>query len=144
MRYMDTDHEWVEDQLKKVGSHGTIVGNIVLHLLSAVEEAEVSRNHPEYLDKALDMVGKLAKGHPVFVESDQESWIDLRGGDLNVRDTVRVRVDAYDGQFGIQHNGRKGRVTAMRNGKITVLYEGDQVEDAKSHEIYNLQKLAVE
>ena len=144
MTFMDIDRQWVEDQLKKNGTAGTIVGDIVIHLLDAIESAEVPRRHPEYLDKALDIAGKLAKGFPIVSETDSDSWTDLHGGDLNVRDIVRVRVDAYEGEFGVQNNGRRGRVVAMRNGKITVLYDGDHIDNAKGHEISVLQKLDVE
>ncbi len=144
MTYVEVDWDWVQDQLKKSGSTGTPVGKTVERLLTVLEEGEYRQTQAHNIDKALGYTASLIKGHPIVVETDKESWTDLRGGDLVVRDIVRVKPDAYSGPAGVANNGKRGRVTAMRNGKITVLYDGDPVESARGHEIDVLQKLAVE
>ena len=144
MTYLEVDWDWTQEQLTKAGAKGTAVGKIVENLLDVLEVAEIKHANVKDLDKALEYTAALAKGHPIVVESDDEDWLDLRGGDLVVRDVVRIKPDAYTGINGTLLNGKRGRVTAMRNGKITVLLDGDPVELARGHDIDALQKLHVE
>ena len=143
MTYVEVDWSWVNDQLKQVGEFDTAIGHTVKNLLDCLETEEFKVGELGDFDTAMNLTKSLFKGQPVVDDAETEKWLDLRGGDLSVRDTVRIKTDAYTGPSGIKNNGKRGRVTAMRNGKITVLYDGDAVEDAKSHDISALQKLDV-
>lgn len=144
MTNVEVDWDWTRDQLKHSDYADTDEGVFVLTVLEALEKREYPVEQIDEIDKILTYAGTLFKGQPVAIETEDENWVDLRGGDLVVRDTVRIKPDAYTGQAGRTNNGKRGRVTAMRNGKISVLLDGDPVEQARGHDITALQKLDVE
>jgi hypothetical protein len=74
----------------------------------------------EYKDKTIEMFSVLAKGHVVVKEKKDESWIPVQAGDIKVTETVRVKADAFDGQLGTIHNGRRGVVVGVRYGDVII------------------------
>ena len=116
----EVNYEWIKTQLElakvKVGS-----GKAILKLLKAWEEIpELSET---ITDEVLSVFPSLARGHVVAAEgSDDEDyvWIDLMPGNITVGDIVRVKIDAYTGKLGTVHNGRLGKVTAVRYGDVIV------------------------
>lgn len=101
------------------------------------------RHSTQTRDLTLDGFTKLAQGHALATpEEENETWVQLKPGNVVIRDAVRVKHNAYAGQVGEQHNGRRGRVVAIRNGDIIVRYEdGKQPPgDGVHHSPYALEK----
>lgn len=113
---MKIDLEWVKRQFvaKRVSQAS---GTAVLRLL----ELWNTMNHTEATAKeTVDVFSKVALGHALVEESDEVVWEAVRPGFIKTGDTVRVRSDAFDGEIGLIHNGRIGRVVAIRYGDIIV------------------------
>jgi hypothetical protein len=66
------------------------------------------------------MFSKLALG-TVLVQPEvasNEVWIPALPGQLVVGDEVRVLANAFSDSVGVSHNGRRGRVVAIRYGDV--------------------------
>jgi hypothetical protein len=112
----EVNYEWVRQQMEeakvKVGS-----GKAVLKLLAVwEEETKLSENLSK---EAIEVFSKLALNHalstPVKVD---EVWVPAQPGQITVGDEVRVLSDAFDDQAGTIHNGRRGKVAAIRYGDV--------------------------
>jgi hypothetical protein len=112
----EANYEWVRQQMEeakvKVGS-----GKAVLRLLAAwEEETKLSENLSK---EAIEVFSKLALNHalssPVKVD---EVWVPAQPGQITVGDEVRVLSDAFTDQAGTIHNGRRGKVAAIRYGDV--------------------------
>ena len=112
----EINYDWVRQQMQdakiKVGS-----GKAVLRLLAAwEEETKLSNNLAK---EAVEVFSKLALGHslsePVKVN---EVWVPAQPGQITVGDEVRVLSDAFSDEAGTIHNGRRGKVTAIRYGDV--------------------------
>jgi len=112
----EVNYEWVRQQMEeakvKVGS-----GKAVLRLLAAwEEETKLSENLSK---EAIEVFSKLALNQalssPVKVD---EVWVPAQPGQITVGDEVRVINDAFADQAGTIHNGRRGKVTAIRYGDV--------------------------
>lgn len=125
----DVNFEWVRQQLEeakaKVGS-----GNAVIRLLETWEQ--ISKISPAMAEEAIQIFSKLALGKPVFTPDDpaDEVWIPLQPGNIVVGDEVRVLSDAFSDKTGIMHNGRRGKVIAIRYGDVIF-----KATDGKSPEL---------
>jgi hypothetical protein len=115
----ELNQEWIKEQLTaakvKVAS-----GKAVLKLLAAWEELpELS---PAIVEEVLSVFPVLARGHALKQEEsdDDYRWIDAQPGGIIVGDVVRVKADAYTEKLGTVHNGRVGKVIAVRYGDIIV------------------------
>jgi hypothetical protein len=51
---------------------------------------------------------------------EDEKWIPGMAGRMKVGDIVLIRPDAFEGELGQIHNGRRGKVVAVRYGDIIV------------------------
>lgn len=113
---MKIDLEWVKRQF--VAAHvSQAPGTAVLRLL----ELWNTMNHTEATAKeTVDVFSKVALGHTLVDDDDPYTWEAVRPGFIRVGDTVRVKSDAFDGEIGLMHNGRVGRVVAIRYGDIIV------------------------
>lgn len=114
----DVNYEWVRQQLQavqaKVGS-----GNAVLKLLQVW--AEQSKLSPKLAKEAVEMFSKLALNIPLVEDkADDEIWVPAQPGQLTVGDEVRVLADAFTDTTGTTHNGRRGKIIAIRYGDIIV------------------------
>ena len=139
-KYIRPDYDWVDNQLSQVGSTEWSAA-LVNELVTVLDNADFEHRQADEVKKYAEQAVSLYLGQPIYVPSDDENWADARPGELNVRDTVRVRVDAYTGDSGTKHNGKRGRVTAMRNGVANVAYDGETSELPAGHDIHLLQKL---
>lgn len=115
----EVNFEWVRAQLAeakaKVGP-----GNAVLQLLEVWEQQ--SKLTPALAKEAVEMFGKLALGHALKdpeVEVDAV-WVPVQPGTIKVGDEVRVLADAFSDDSGTIHNGRRGRIVAIRYGDVIV------------------------
>lgn len=113
----EINREWVVEQLQaakvKVGS-----GKAIMKLLEAWELL------PDLSDQmkkeVLEVFPLLANGTILKQEEsdDDYTWIPLQPGQITVGDIVRVKADAFTDKLGPIHNGRRGRVAAIRYGDV--------------------------
>jgi|GEM_PF-6960121 len=134
------DYDWVKAQFaaSKV-RQGT--GDTVLALLKVWEDTDFPNFQAR--DDALHVFSELAKDR-ALVEPKDETWVAARGGfRLQVGDIVRVYHSAYDGEAGRTHNGRRGRVLAIRSGDVIFRSTDERLpyQDGVHHPITMLEKL---
>jgi hypothetical protein len=110
------DMDWVKSQIQASRVRKP-VGNAILRIVEAVEELEISH---EQKQQALEIAARVALGYAVVKESKEEVWAPVRPGNIKISDQVRVRSDAFQGQLGTLHNGRRGVVVAVRYGDVIV------------------------
>lgn len=112
----EVNFEWVRQQMDeakvKVGS-----GKAVLKLLELWEGETLS---PTLAKEAVEIFSKLALNHAVVAprEAVDEVWVPALPGQLTVGDEVRVLNDAFEDASGAMHNGRRGKITALRYGDV--------------------------
>lgn len=135
----ELDPKWVEEQFikarLKVG-----VGKAVLKLIDAWSSVNLKGQDVE---TAFAIAARLVQGHAIVEERKDEKWLPVQPGFIKVNDTVRVMSDAFDGELGTIHNGRRGVVTAIRSGDI-IVKTNDGVEpvlDGVHYSPYKLEKL---
>ena len=115
----EVNYEWIKQQLQeakvKVGS-----GNAVMKLLQTWESME--NLSPGLAKEAVEVFSKLALNRSIIVtkEEPNEAWVPAQAGQIIVGDEVRVIADAFSDSTGVMHNGRRGRVIAVRYGDIIV------------------------
>lgn len=123
---MGLDMNWVKAQLQAAKVRKP-VGDATIKLLELFDSLELTE---EQKAKTIEMVSKLALGHTFVKEIKNELWLPVRPGDIKTADEVRVRSDAYQGDLGVIHNGRRGRVVAVRYGDVII-----KTTDGKSPEL---------
>jgi hypothetical protein len=108
------NYNWVKEQFAaakiRVG-----VGKAVLKMLKTWEEIDLDVAQSQ---QVLDILSKVGLGHALVPISPEEVWVDAQRGQLVVGDIVRTKHDAYDGELGYLHNGRRGVIIAIRSGDI--------------------------
>ena len=113
----EVNYEWVKQQLQeakvKVGS-----GNAILKLLETWESFE--KLTPGLAKETVEIFSRLAMSRPAVDPKDpvDEVWIPLQPGQIVVGDEVRVLSDAFTDKSGVMHNGRRGKVAAIRYGDV--------------------------
>lgn len=111
---VNVDYQWVREQLQsrqtKVG-----VGNTVLDLLAAWEKGKHSSKQNK---EVIELFTKLAQNIPLTEDASNETWVPAQPGNIVVGDVVRVKIDAFTDDTGRIHNGRKGKVVAVRYGDV--------------------------
>lgn len=113
----EMNYEWIREQLEaakvKVGS-----GKAILKLLEAWET--LPDLSAAMTDEVLAVFPMLVKGHAIKKEESEDDyrWIDLQPGNITVGDVVRVKTDAFGEKLGNVHNGRLGKVIAVRYGDV--------------------------
>ena len=117
------DIPWVKEQLTN-NKTKRIVGDHVLVLLEKWEELKNTDPDPQKneanLSQIIELFGKLALGHAIIVDKKTERWVPAQSGQIVVADEVRVKWNAFDGEMGKLHNGRRGKVVSIRYGDIIV------------------------
>lgn len=112
--------EWENAQMKEARLPKDVT-RVVRRLMDAFDAVTVPVKDRELV---LETFNKLARGHALVVRDDpSERWSPASPGSVHTRDTVRVKHDAYMDKTGMMHNGRRGRVIAVRYGDIVVRYE---------------------
>lgn len=112
------NYDWVKEQLQKARATTAEkkLVKIMLEAWEGVEGVDLANSQ-----RALEMFAKLALGHPVVVEQTvDEIWVPALPGQIKIGDEVRVLADAYEGKLGPIHNGRRGRIIAIRSGDVIV------------------------
>jgi PHP family Zn ribbon phosphoesterase len=113
---MHVNYEWVKEQFAESKTR-VAVGKAVLDLLKVWETIDLN---PEQARRALEIFQDLGMGHSLVSLAKDEVWVDAKRGQLSVGDQVRVMHDAFDGELGAIHNGRRGTIVAIRSGDIIV------------------------
>jgi len=112
----EVNDEWVRQQMQdakvKVGS-----GKVVLKLLEVWAGADLSSGLAK---EAIEVFSKLASNHALSEDKPavDEVWVQAMPGQLTVGDEVRVMANAFEDQSGTIHNGRRGKITALRYGDV--------------------------
>jgi hypothetical protein len=111
------DMDWVKSQIQAAKVRKP-VGNAILKIVETVDELDISH---EQKQQALEVAMKVALGHAVAMEENKEEvWTPVRPGNIRTSDQVRVKFDAFEGQVGTIHNGRRGVVVAVRYGDVII------------------------
>jgi len=110
------DFEWVRQQFIESKTK-IVVGLAVMKLLETWQEIDLT---PDQAKEVFEILGSLAQGHAIAASKPDEVWVGARRGDLKVGDEVRVKRDAYSGELGTLHNGRRGKIIAIRSGDIII------------------------
>jgi hypothetical protein len=133
------DINWAKSQLEqeKVTPE---VGIAVVKLLEFWPTLEHSDQADE---KVLEVFSRLARSIALVDDNKNEIWEPARPGFLKVGDEVRVKADAFDGELGQMHNGRRGKIVGVRYGDIIIkTTDGKEpVLDGSHYSPFNLDKL---
>ena len=91
----------------------------------------------------VEVFSKLAVGSALVNNQGNEIWEPGMPGFIRVGDEVRVLANAFEGELGHLHNGRRGRVVAVRSGDIIVkTTDGrEPVLDGSHYSPYKVEKL---
>jgi hypothetical protein len=104
-----------------------------------------TQNHTKQtFDLTLTTFDALARGHALAPKGGHdERWAVVKPGGIVRGEQVRVRFDAYSGPAGEAHNGRRGRVVALRQGDVIVKYDDKRQPpgDGVHHSPFVLEKL---
>lgn len=130
------NEKWVNDQLKRAGTDAGISRRITA-LLDAFEELDIS---PEDAPAVLTAFSSLAQNESLVPDAPEEVWVSVQRGLINVADEVRVKHNAFEGNLGIVHNGRRGKVVAIRSGDI-IFRSTDNLEPFMDGTHYQPEKL---
>lgn len=136
---MSMDMKWVKEQLQAAKVRKP-VGDSTMKLIELLDSIELSDEHRE---KTVEMFSLLANGHAFIKETKGETWVPVRPGDIKVTDQVRVKADAFTGEGGQFHNGRRGVVVGVRYGDVIIkTNDGKKPElDGAHYSPYALEKL---
>ena len=132
------DFEWVRAQMQEAKVRvGT--GKTVLKLLEVWNTVPIADKAAK---DAVEIFSSLALTKSIVEDSTEETYIEARPGALVIGDYVKVRHDAYEGEPGVIHNGRKGKVTAIRYGDIIIRTTDDKSPfiDGAHHSPHKLLK----
>jgi len=133
------DMTWARVQLEKANVSAD-TGVSVIKLL----EFWLNLDHrDENNKKVLELFSNLCVGTAVVDTPTNEIWEAAGPGFIRVGDEVRVKSDAFEGELGQLHNGRRGRVVAVRYGDIIIkTTDGKEpVLDGSHYSPYKLEKL---
>lgn len=134
----NVDQAWVKEQFQaarvKVG-----VGNAVLKLLDTWNDAKLSDAAAK---EAVAIFSKVALNHSLVTPNDNETWVPAQPGFISVGDDVRVLHDAFSDDTGRIHNGRRGKVVAVRYGDVIFRSNDDRHPflDGVHYSPYKLEK----
>lgn len=101
----------------------------------------------EECEQAMRCVNQLVTGQSIRYERKNEvpeMWQHVRPGNIKRGDYVRVLGDAYGGDAGMWHNGRRGPVIRVSNGDVVVKYDDELTPDfglmGSHHSPHKLEK----
>lgn len=119
----EVDMNWVKEQLTE-NKTKRVVGDTVITLLNTWSEIKSTDPDPDKnqtnLNQVIELFSKIALGHAIVKEKKNENWTPAQAGSLVVADEVRVKWNAFDGEKGKTHNGRRGKIVSIRYGDIIV------------------------
>jgi hypothetical protein len=132
------DMDWVREQFQSARVK-VAPGNAVLKMLEVWESLDISI---EQAKEAVEIFSSVSLGHALVEENTEELWMPAQPGFITVGDEVRVLPDAFDGEAGTIHNGRRGKVVAVRHGDIVFMSTDDKEPPLESthYSPYKLEK----
>jgi hypothetical protein len=113
---MGLDMDWVKTQLQAAKVRKP-VGDATIALIELFDSFTLT---DEQRAKSMEMFSLLGLGHAYVKTNKNELWMPVRPGDIKTADEVRVRADAYEGETGTLHNGRRGVVVGVRYGDVII------------------------
>lgn len=117
----EVDMNWVKQQLTE-NKTKRVVGDTVIKLLNTWSEVKNTDPDPDKdqanLSQVIELFSKIALGHAIVKENKNENWTPAQSGQLVIADEVRVKWNAFDGEKGKIHNGRRGKIVSIRYGDI--------------------------
>jgi hypothetical protein len=134
----EINEQWAKEQFQaakvRVG-----VGNTVLKLLKAWNEIDANE---KVAAEAISIFSKLALNHSLVTENKEEVWVPAQPGFIQVGDVIRVMHDAFSDSTGRIHNGRVGKVVAVRHGDVVFRSTDDKDPflDGAHYSPYKLEK----
>jgi hypothetical protein len=138
---MTAKKTWIHEQIQAAKVKKP-VGNAIVSLTDKFDEVSSGMSE-EDMKKVIEVFSKVALGHSIARDRKDEAWAPLQPGFITVGDIVRVKSDAFTGDLGKSHNGRRGRVVAVRYGDVIFKSE-DGLEPALNgahYSPYSLEKL---
>lgn len=132
------DEAWVREQFQaakvKVG-----VGNAVLKLLNTWNETKLSDAAAK---ETVEIFSKVALNYSLVASNENETWVPAQPGFISVGDEVRVMHNAFNDETGRMHNGRRGKVVAVRYGDVIFRSTDDRKPflDGVHYSPYKLEK----
>ena len=111
----EINFDWVRQQMQdakvKIGT-----GTALLALLETWNAQKLSDNQ---LKETIEYFSKLAAGENIYEDKTvDEVWVPAMPGQLTVGDEVRVLSNAFSDKAGVTHNGRRGKIIAIRYGDV--------------------------
>lgn len=110
----EINEPWIREQMQEARVR-VATGNALLKLLKLWNDMKLTEKQEK---EVVELFSQLALNHSIVPDKPDEKWIDAQPGALIVGDEVRVKSDAYDGSTGYIHNGRRGKIVAVRYGDI--------------------------
>lgn len=137
-----SDKNFVRDQISASEYAGSRASVLIKSVIEALDKFDVEKQDDENLEQWMADAISLFRSQPIVAEDDRQ-WADFLLGDVAIRDTVRVRPDAYSGGAARRHNGRVGKVVGTQGRKFSVSYEDKSQPpiDPVLHEFTLLQRL---
>lgn len=101
----------MQDAKVKIGT-----GTALLALLETWNAQGLSENQ---VKETIEYFSKLAAGENIYEDKTvDEVWVPAMPGQLTVGDEVRVLSNAFSDKAGVTHNGRRGKIIAIRYGDV--------------------------
>ena len=132
------DLDWVKAQMTAARiRRGS--GDAILKLLELWETIDLD---DDLSQEAVTVFKSLALNHSLVEPYKDEVWVPAQPGQIKVADQVRVKSDAFTGEAGRAHNGRRGVIVAIRSGDVIVRSTDDlePVLDGVHYSPYKLEK----
>ena len=111
----EINFDWVRQQMQdakvKIGT-----GTALLALLETWNTQKLSENQ---IKETIEYFSKLAAGENIYEDKTaDEVWIPAMPGQIVIGDEVRVLSNAFSDKAGVTHNGRRGKIIAIRYGDV--------------------------
>jgi len=134
----DVNFEWVRQQMQDAKIK-VAPGVALLALLESWNDLDNLTN--EQAKEVVYLFNKLALGVNIYEKvTTDEVWVPVQPGFIKVGDEVRVLKDAFSDSTGVLHNGRVGKVVAIRYGDV-IFKSTDGKEPALNGVHYSPYKL---
>lgn len=108
------DEAWVREQFE-IAKVRVGVGKAVLELLKAWSELDLNEKQAA---EVMEIFSRVGLDIALVEVPKDELWVPLQPGFIQVADEVRVMNNAFTGDLGRLHNGRRGKVVAVRHGDV--------------------------
>lgn len=135
----EINFDWVRQQMQdakvKIGT-----GTALLALLETWNTQKLSDNQ---IKETIEYFSKLAAGENIYEDKTvDEVWIPAMPGQLTVGNEVRVLSNAFTDKAGVTHNGRRGKIIAIRYGDVIFKSTDGKMPDLEGvhYSPYKLEK----